>query len=323
MKKILFVEQRCLLRQSGFYPEVIQNLALITNEMDYTLMLIKDEANDIPANAIDLLKNENIVFSETFDANELNTFISVCKKTGAYNIDSSFLISSKQVYIEGIKAISVAAEKNDAAELTTQKWSAVYTYLKQVPRKAKSVRKTSETEIEVEINLDGSGKSNISTGIGFFDHMLDQITRHGNMDLTVHAKGDTHIDEHHTIEDVAITLGETFLKALGAKKGIERYGFLLPMDDCLAQVAVDFGGRPWLVWDVKFERESIGEMPTEMFFHFFKSFSDNAKCNLNIKAEGENEHHKIESVFKAFAKALKMAVSKTGDFSIPSTKGVL
>jgi imidazoleglycerol-phosphate dehydratase / histidinol-phosphatase len=323
MRKVLFIEQNCVLDQSGFYPEVIQYLAGISKELDYMFMLFKNEAVAIPVNSIELLKNEHIVFEETIETNELGTFVSLCKKSGAYNVDDAFLISSSENKINGVKVILLSKDQNENACFSTTKWSAIYSYLKQVPRKAKTVRKTSETEIEVEINLDGSGKSIISTGIGFFDHMLDQIARHGNMDLTVHAKGDTHIDEHHTIEDVAIALGETFLKALGAKKGIERYGFLLPMDDCLAQVAVDFGGRPWLVWDVKFERESIGEMPTEMFFHFFKSFSDNAKCNLNINAEGENEHHKIESVFKAFAKALKMAVSKTGDFAIPSTKGVL
>jgi imidazoleglycerol-phosphate dehydratase/histidinol-phosphatase len=323
MKKILFIEQSCVFQDANFYPEVIQYLAAISKELDYTFMLVKDEVNSIPENNFDLLKNEKIVFTETIAANEISTFISICKKSGAYNINDSFLISSNQQYIADIKTILFSESNSEITELRTLKWSAVYAYFKQIPRKAKTVRNTSETEVEVEINLDGSGKSSISTGICFFDHMLDQIARHGNMDLTVHAKGDTHIDEHHTIEDVAIALGETFLKALGAKKGIERYGFLLPMDDCLAQMAVDFGGRPWLVWDVKFERESIGEMPTEMFFHFFKSFSDNAKCNLNIKAEGENEHHKIESVFKAFAKALKMAVSKTGDFAIPSTKGVL
>ena len=173
------------------------------------------------------------------------------------------------------------------------------------------------------MKTNGSGKSSISTGLGFFNHMLEQVAKHGNLDLVINVKGDLHIDEHHTIEDVAITLGEAFLKALGNKKGIERYGFLLPMDECLAQVAIDFGGRPWLVWDAEFGREKIGEMPTEMFMHFFKSFSDNAKCNLNIKAEGENEHHKIEAVFKAFAKTIKMAVSKTNNYSIPSTKGTL
>jgi imidazoleglycerol-phosphate dehydratase / histidinol-phosphatase len=183
-------------------------------------------------------------------------------------------------------------------------------------------RKTNETNINIELNLDGSGKSSIKTGLGFFDHMLDQLARHGGLDLSIQVKGDLHIDEHHTIEDTALALGEAFLQALGDKRGIMRYGFLLPMDDCLAQVAIDFGGRPWLVWDAKFNREKIGEMPTEMFLHFFKSFSDTAKCNLNIKAEGENEHHKIESIFKAFAKAIKMAVKIEGD-QLPSTKGVL
>jgi imidazoleglycerol-phosphate dehydratase/histidinol-phosphatase len=221
------------------------------------------------------------------------------------------------------KAIYMGKEACDDATLVTASWAEIYQLLKSEPRKAKVIRKTSETDIEIQLNLDGTGKSEISTGLGFFNHMLEQIARHGNMDLVVKVKGDLNIDEHHTIEDVAITLGEAFLQALGSKKGIERYGFLLPMDDCLAQVAIDFGGRPWLVWDAEFNREKIGEMPTEMFFHFFKSFSDNAKCNLNIKAEGGNEHHKIEAIFKAFAKAIRMAVSKTCNFSIPSTKGTL
>jgi imidazoleglycerol-phosphate dehydratase/histidinol-phosphatase len=184
-------------------------------------------------------------------------------------------------------------------------------------------RKTSETDVLIELNLDGSGKSTINTGIGLFDHMLEQIARHGNLDLKIQVKGDLQIDEHHTVEDVAISLGEAMLKALGGKKGIERYSFVLPMDDCLAQVALDFGGRPWLVWDVKFSREKVGELPTELFFHFFKSFSDNAKCNLNINAEGQNEHHKIEAIFKAFAKAIKLAVKQTDNFNLPTTKGSL
>ena len=176
----------------------------------------------------------------------------------------------------------------------------------------------------MELNLDGTGQSVISTGIAFFDHMLEQIARHGNIDLNIIAKGDLHIDEHHTIEDTGLVLGEAFLQALGSKRGIERYGFCLPMDDCLAQVALDFGGRNWLVWEAEFKREKIGEMPTEMFFHFFKSFSDAAKCNLNIKAEGQNEHHKIEAIFKAFAKAVKMAVKRDAENkNVPSTKGVL
>lgn len=185
-------------------------------------------------------------------------------------------------------------------------------------------RKTNETDITIAINLDGSGKSTISTGLPFFDHMLDQIARHGQMDLEIQVKGDLEVDEHHTIEDAAIALGEVFNKALSDKLGIERYGFCLPMDDCLAQVSIDFGGRNWLVWDAEFKRELIGKVPTEMFFHFFKSFTDGAKANLNIKAEGTNEHHKIEAIFKAFAKAIKMAVKRDIEKMIlPSTKGML
>ena len=203
-------------------------------------------------------------------------------------------------------------------------WEDIYNYLKLPARKIVHQRNTNETKITVEVNLDGTGKANISTGLAFFDHMLDQLARHGNIDLSIECKGDLHIDEHHSIEDTGIALGEAIAKALGDKRGIERYGFLLPMDDCLAQVAIDFGGRNWIVWEAVFKREKIGEMPTEMFFHFFKSFSDASKCNLNIKAEGENEHHKIESIFKAFAKAIKMAVKKdSNNNSLPSTKGVL
>lgn len=194
---------------------------------------------------------------------------------------------------------------------------------KPAERTARIHRKTSETDILIELNLDRRDQSTFSTGLGFFDHMLEQISKHGNVGLKVQVKGDLHIDEHHTIEDTALALGQAFLEALGSKKGIQRYGFLLPMDDVLAQVALDFGGRPWIVWDADFNREKIGEMPTEMFYHFFKSFSDTAKCNLNIKAEGQNEHHKIEAIFKAFAKAVRMAIAKTGDDSIPSTKGIL
>jgi imidazoleglycerol-phosphate dehydratase/histidinol-phosphatase len=214
----------------------------------------------------------------------------------------------------------------DTIDLIAQDWREIYGYLKLPPRKVQHRRSTKETDIVVDLNLDGAGNSVISTGIGFFDHMLDQVARHGNMDLNITAKGDLHIDEHHTVEDTAITLGEAFAAALADKRGMERYGFemLLPMDDALAQVAVDFGGRPWLVWEADFQREKIGELPTELFFHFFKSFSDAARCNLNIKAEGQNEHHKIEAIFKAFARALKMALRRDADrLVLPSTKGVL
>ncbi len=191
-------------------------------------------------------------------------------------------------------------------------------------RKIAHVRNTNETKIAVEINLDGNGKADIKTGLGFFDHMLEQVARHSGMNLSIHCSGDLHIDEHHTIEDVALAFGEAIAMALGDKRGIERYGFLLPMDDCLAQVAIDFGGRSWLVWDAEFKREKIGEMPTEMFYHFFKSFSDASKSNLNIKAEGTNEHHKIECIFKAFAKSIKMAIRRDPlNNSLPTTKGIL
>jgi imidazoleglycerol-phosphate dehydratase/histidinol-phosphatase len=203
-------------------------------------------------------------------------------------------------------------------------WKDIYAFLKLGNRAAEVRRNTNETEIYIKINLDGMGRSEIQTGLAFFDHMLDQLSRHGQIDLKIDVKGDLNVDEHHTIEDTAIALGEAVNKALGSKLGIERYGFCLPMDDCLAQAAIDFGGRNWLVWDAEFKREKIGDMPTEMFMHFFKSFSDSAKANLNIKAEGTNEHHKIEAIFKAFAKAIKMAVKRDVEkLVLPSTKGLL
>ena len=214
--------------------------------------------------------------------------------------------------------------RKEVIVLESPNWKDIYEYLKMPQRKVQHDRITNETNIKVAINLDGTGIANINTGLPFFDHMLDQLARHGNIDLAIECKGDLQIDEHHSIEDTGLALGEAIAKALGDKRGIERYGFLLPMDDCLAQVAIDFGGRNWIVWEAEFKREKIGEMPTEMFFHFFKSFSDASKCNLNIKAEGENEHHKIESIFKAFAKAIKMAVKKDiNNDALPSTKGVL
>lgn len=208
--------------------------------------------------------------------------------------------------------------------LETNDWQEIYEFLKLKERSASIIRNTNETKIKIDLNLDGTGKSEIDTGIAFFDHMLDQIARHGQLDLNVKVAGDLEVDEHHTIEDTAIALGEVFAEALGNKLGVERYGFCLPMDDCLAQVAIDFGGRNWLVWEADFKREMIGKMPTEMFVHFFKSFTDGAKCNLNIKAEGTNEHHKIEAIFKAFAKAIKMAVKRDSEkMVLPSTKGML
>ena len=263
--------------------------------------------------------------------------------TEKYDLENSFVLGDRITDMElaknlGAKGIYLSEDPNlgadeieaskqeiiDCIALTSTDWAAIYEFLKLEDRVAEITRNTKETKIYIKLNLDGSGKNDISTGLHFFDHMLDQIGKHGNMDLTVKVDGDLEVDEHHTIEDTMIALGELFAKTLGNKLGIERYGFCLPMDDCLAQVAVDFGGRPWLVWDADFKREKIGDMPTEMFLHLFKSFSDGAKCNLNIKAEGENEHHKIEGIFKAFAKAMKMAVKRDPNkMFLPSTKGVL
>ncbi|MCD0469831.1 bifunctional histidinol-phosphatase/imidazoleglycerol-phosphate dehydratase HisB [Flavobacterium sp. JAS] len=261
----------------------------------------------------------------------------------AYDLANSFVLGDRLTDVElaknlGAKAIFIndndgigsneislkREELDETIILQTMSWKEIYEFLKLEARSASITRKTNETDIFINLNLDGTGKSKIETGIAFFDHMLDQISRHGQMDLEILVKGDLEVDEHHTIEDTAIALGEVFAKALGNKLGIERYGFCLPMDDCLAQVAIDFGGRNWLVWETEFKREMVGKMPTEMFFHFFKSFSDGAKANINIKAEGTNEHHKIEAIFKAFAKAIKVAVKRdTEKMILPSTKGML
>ena len=264
-------------------------------------------------------------FSETYDLEnsfvigDRLTDIELAKNLGAKGI----LINNNNT--EGEDEITVAKEElRQFISLETNDWSAIYQFLKVKERTGSSTRNTNETKIEIDVNLDGTGKSTIATGIAFFDHMLDQIARHGQLDLNIQVQGDLEVDEHHTIEDTAIALGELFAKTLGNKLGIERYGFCLPMDDCLAQVAIDFGGRNWLVWEADFKREMVGKMPTEMFMHFFKSFTDGAKCNLNIKAEGTNEHHKIEAIFKAFAKAIKMAVKRDVEKMIlPSTKGML
>ncbi|MFT4153991.1 imidazoleglycerol-phosphate dehydratase HisB [Parafilimonas sp.] len=214
--------------------------------------------------------------------------------------------------------------KNGEGSKLVYEWNGIFDIVKSSARKISHTRNTNETKISIEMNLDGNGVYNVDTGLNFFNHMAEQLSKHSLIDLNLKVDGDLHIDEHHTIEDTAIALGEAVSKALGNKRGIERYGFLLPMDDCLAQVAIDFGGRAWLVWDVQFRREYVGDVPTEMFYHFFKSFSDAAKCNLNIKAEGDNEHHKIESIFKAFAKAIKMAVAvNENSDALPTTKGML
>lgn len=242
----------------------------------------------------------------------------------AKNLEAKGIFINDETHL-GTGEITVKREALDSViALENNDWEKIYEFLILKDRKGATHRKTNETDISIELSLDGTGKSDIKTGLAFFDHMLDQLARHGQMDLKIKVDGDLEVDEHHTIEDTGIALGEVFYNALGNKLGIERYGFCLPMDDCLAQVAIDFGGRNWLVWDAEFKREKIGDMPTEMFHHFFKSFSDGAKANLNIKAEGTNEHHKIEAIFKAFAKSIKMAVKRDVEkMVLPSTKGVL
>ena len=364
MKKVLFIDrdgtiiiepptdlQVDSLAKLEFYPKVIQNLAKIVKELDYELVMVTnqdglgtdsfpEEDFRIPQEKmLKTLSNENIIFSDILIDNSFESENSPNRKPrtgllqkyiyGNYDLKNSFVIGDRKTDVElsknlGTQSIFISDENFDDATLTTKNWDEIYQYLKQIPRKAKVNRKTKETEISIELNLDGSGKSNIKTGLAFFDHMLEQISKHGNFDLEVLVNGDLQVDEHHTIEDTALVLGTCFEQALGSKKGIERYAFSLPMDDCLAQVALDFGGRNWLVWNVDFKREKIGDVPTELFYHFFKSFTDTGKCNLNIQCEGENEHHKIESIFKAFAKVLRNAVKRDdNNFSIPSTKGIL
>ncbi|MHA7610255.1 bifunctional histidinol-phosphatase/imidazoleglycerol-phosphate dehydratase HisB [Elizabethkingia meningoseptica] len=302
---------------------------------------------------IKALENEDIYFSEvlidkTFPSENAPTrkpntgLLTRYINNPEYDLKNSFVIGDRITDVKlaknlDAKGIFIANDENLGAEeiangenleqsiaLKTTSWKNIYEFLKLESRTATIERNTNETKIKIALNLDGTGKAEINTGLAFFDHMLDQIARHGQMDLDIQVKGDLEVDEHHTIEDTAIALGEVFSKALGNKLGIERYGFTLPMDDCLAQIAIDFGGRNWLVWEADFKREKIGEMPTEMFYHFFKSFTDGAKANLNIKAEGQNEHHKIEAIFKAFAKAIKSAVKRDPEKMIlPSTKGML
>ncbi len=266
------------------------------------------------------LNNPAYDIANSFVIGDRITDIQLAKNLGCkgiwMNIDASLGASEMKDKIDALR--------KDTIVLESPHWADIYNYLKLPPRKIVHERNTNETKIKVEVNLDGTGQAKIETGLAFFNHMLEQIARHGNIDLKIECNGDLHIDEHHSIEDTGIALGEAIAKALGDKRGIERYGFLLPMDDCLAQVAIDFGGRNWIVWDAAFKREKIGEMPTEMFFHFFKSFSDASKSNVNIKAEGDNEHHKIESIFKAFAKAIKMAAKRDiNNNALPSTKGIL
>ena len=346
-----------------FYPEVITYLGKIAKELDFELVMVTNqdglgtasfpEEDFWPVHQlmIQTFKNEGISFSEVHIDPSLPEDKSPNRKpnTGMltqyigseeYDLSQSFVIGDrvsdmglaknlgcKGIFIttdETLGADEAVADSEEIIALKTRLWSDIYRFLKLKNREVHLVRNTHETQIDLQLNLDGTGKSDIQTGIAFFDHMLDKIARHVAMDITLKVEGDLEVDEHHTIEDTAIVLGEAFSKALGNKLGIERYGFCLPMDDCLAQVAIDFGGRNWLVWETEFSREMIGKMPTEMFMHFFKSFTDGAKANLNIKAEGENEHHKIEAIFKAFAKAIKVAIKRDVDKMIlPSTKGLL
>ena len=352
-------EQIDSLEKLEFYPGVFTWLSKIVKETDYELVIVTNQdglgTSRFPENTfwpahekmMKAFANEGIHFAEVFIDRSLpeedkptrkpGTAMLTAFMNGSYDLKNSYVVGDRLTDIIlaknlGTKAILLnngsLSEKvkeqslQEYCALTTTSWEEIYKKVSRVDRKGSVRRTTKETDILVEINLDGTGNSKIQTGLGFFDHMLDQLSRHGNIDLLIEVNGDLHIDEHHTIEDTALALGEAFFKALGDKRGIERYGYCLPMDDCLAQVALDFGGRPWLMWEADFKREKIGEMPTEMFLHFFKSFSDSAKCNLNVKAEGTNEHHKIEAIFKAFAKAIKMAVKKEGN-QLPSTKGVL
>jgi imidazoleglycerol-phosphate dehydratase / histidinol-phosphatase len=340
---------------SKIVKELDFELAMVTNQDGLGTTSFPEETFWPTQNFIlKAFENEGVTFDEIFIDKSFPEDNALTRKprTGMltkylnnseYDLENSFVIGDRITDVElaknlGSKAIFIKNEENlggneiatsleelqNVIALQTIDWQKIYEFLKLDERTASISRTTNETDIAISLNLDGTGKSNINTGISFFDHMLDQIARHGQMDLDIQVKGDLEVDEHHTIEDTAIALGEVFAKALGNKLGIERYGFCLPMDDCLAQVAIDFGGRNWLVWEAEFKREMIGQMPTEMFFHFFKSFTDGAKANLNIKAEGTNEHHKIEAIFKAFAKAIKVAVKRdTEKMILPSTKGML
>ncbi|RXR18997.1 bifunctional histidinol-phosphatase/imidazoleglycerol-phosphate dehydratase HisB [Flavobacterium amnicola] len=352
-EKMIFYP-KCLPYLSKIAQELDYELVMITNQDGLGTASFPEETFWPVHNFImKTYENEGVFFDKVFIDRTFPADNATTRKPGTglltsyfsvdYDLANSFVIGDRLTDVElaknlGSKAIfindntnlgtsEISSKQEDLASfiaLETNDWQMIYEFLKLDSRTVSITRKTNETDISINLNLDGTGKSNINTGIAFFDHMLDQIARHGQIDLNIEVQGDLQVDEHHTIEDTAIALGEVFAKALGNKLGIERYGFCLPMDDCLAQVAIDFGGRNWLVWEADFKREMIGQMPTEMFFHFFKSYTDGAKCNLNIKAEGTNEHHKIEAIFKAFAKAIKAAIKRDVEKMIlPSTKGML
>ncbi len=342
-----------------FYPKAIRNLGFIQDKLDFGFVMVTNQdglgTDSFPEDTfwpvhnlmMKTLEGEGITFKEVLIDKSFPEDQAPTRKprTGLltdyinnpdYDIVNSYVIGDRETDVEmaynlGCKAIylqdptiEVSEKLKETCALITQDWERIADFLFAGERTASVERKTKETDIKLSLDLDGTGKCNISTGLGFFDHLLEQIGKHSSIDLDIQVKGDLEVDEHHTIEDTAIALGECLHKALGNKRGIERYGFSLPMDDCLCQVCLDFGGRPWLVWDATFNREMIGQLPTEMFSHFFKSLSDSAKMNLNIKAEGENEHHKIEGIFKALARAIKMAIKRDiYTYELPSSKGLL
>jgi len=347
------------LEQMEYLPGVLRNLYFIRHKLDFEWALVtnqdglgtevypQENFDQVQAKFLQTLANEDIQFDKIFIDKSFPEENLTTRKPGTgllteyfsenYDLENSFVIGDRYTDVElaknlGCKAIYLSEdieilkqkELVEYCALQTNSWERITEFLFAGERTATIQRTTKETDIMIELNLDGSGKCDIDTGLKFFDHMLEQIGRHSGSDLTVRVKGDLQVDEHHTIEDTAIALGEAFGKALGDKRGIERYGYYLPMDDCLCSVALDFGGRSWLVYDVDFKREYVGDLPTEMVLHFFKSFSDAARMNLNIKAEGENEHHKIEGIFKALAKSIKMAVKRDiYQYELPSTKGIL
>lgn len=350
------------LEKLEFYPKVIRNLYFIRKRLDFEFVMVTNQdglgTDSFPEETfwpahnkmLKTFEGEGITFDDILIDRSFPEEHSPNRKPGTgmlkqymngdYDLSASFVIGDRLTDMQlaanlGAKGIWLTDDDEVAKSLLaqhpeispvliTKDWDRVSEYLFAGERTAKVKRTTKETDIDVYVNLDGKGKTDISTGLGFFDHMLEQIGKHSGMDLSINVKGDLNVDEHHTIEDTALALGEAIYKALGEKRGIERYGYSLPMDDCLCSVALDFGGRPWLVWDAEFKREKIGDMPTEMFLHFFKSFSDSARMNLNIKAEGQNEHHKIEGIFKALARSIKMAIRRDiYNYQLPSTKGVI
>lgn len=337
-------EQVNTLEELEFLPGAIRNLYFIARNLDFELVMVTNQDGlgtpaypmenfeKVQGKMLQILEGEGVVFNDIkidksrpedgLPTRKPGTGMLTAYMDGSYDLSSCYVIGDRETDEQlaenlGAKAIRIGSDR-------FPDWDRICEYLFAGERSCSVSRKTKETDIKIALDLDGTGKTSVSTGIGFFDHMLEQIGKHAGIDLTIDVHGDLNVDEHHTIEDTGIALGEALSKALGDKRGIERYGYCLPMDDCLCSVALDFGGRPWLVWDVELKREKVGDFPTEMLMHFFKSLSDNAKMNLNVKAEGENEHHKIEGIFKAFARSIKMAIKRDiYKFELPSTKGSL